>query len=51
MCIFSYGNTKLDGAFKIYVYGLGLLCAKKDSAASDVLYVPDVINDFKDWYG
>lgn len=34
-------------AFKIYVSDLGLLCAKKDLAAGDILYMSDEINDFK----
>lgn len=33
--------------FKIYVSDLGLLCAKKDLAASDILYMVEEINDFK----
>ncbi len=34
-------------AFKIYVSDLGLLCAKKDLTADDVLYETPEINDFK----
>lgn len=34
-------------AFKIYVSDLGLLCAKKDVDARDILYMQDDINDFK----
>lgn len=34
-------------AFKIYVSDLGLLCAKKDLLANDILYMVDEINDFK----
>lgn len=34
-------------SFKIYVSDLGLLCAKKDLAATDILYMVDEINDFK----
>ena len=34
-------------AFKIYVSDLGLLCAKKDLAANDILYMVEEINDFK----
>ena len=34
-------------AFKIYVSDLGLLCAKKDLTADDVLYEAPEINDFK----
>ena len=40
-------NYKNIDAFKIYVSDLGLLCAKKDLAANDVLYMVDEINDFK----
>lgn len=41
------GNYRDIDAFKIYVSDLGLLCAKKDLAANDVLYMVDEINDFK----
>mgnify|MGYP002515475454 FL=1 len=34
-------------AFKIYVSDLGLLCAKKDLAANDILYMVNEIDDFK----
>lgn len=34
-------------AFKIYVSDLGLLCAKKDLVANDVLYMVEELNDFK----
>lgn len=34
-------------AFKIYVSDLGLLCAKKDLTANDVLYMTEDLNDFK----
>lgn len=34
-------------SFKIYVSDLGLLCAKKDLAANDLLYMVDELNDFK----
>lgn len=34
-------------AFKIYVSDLGLLCAKKDLAANDLLYMVEEINGFK----
>ena len=34
-------------SFKIYVSDLGLLCAKKDLTATDILYMVDEINDFK----
>ena len=33
--------------FKIYVSDLGLLRAKKDLAANDILYMVEEINDFK----
>lgn len=34
-------------SFKIYVSDLGLLCAKKDLAANDILYMVEELNDFK----
>lgn len=34
-------------AFKIYVSDLGLLCAKKDLVADDILYMVEELNDFK----
>lgn len=40
-------NYRDNDAFKIYVSDLGLLCAKKDLAANDILYMVDEINDFK----
>lgn len=40
-------NYKDIGAFKIYVSDLGLLCAKKDLSATDVLYMVEELNDFK----
>lgn len=40
-------NYRDIDAFKIYVSDLGLLCAKKDLAANDVLYMVEEINDFK----
>ena len=40
-------NYRNIDAFKIYVSDLGLLCAKKDLAANDVLYMVEEINDFK----
>lgn len=40
-------NYKDINAFKIYVSDLGLLCAKKDLMANDILYMVDEINDFK----
>ncbi len=40
-------NYRDIDAFKIYVSDLGLLCAKKDLTANDILYMVDEINDFK----
>ncbi|MBD5394063.1 MAG: ATP-binding protein [Lachnospiraceae bacterium] len=40
-------NYRDIDAFKIYVSDLGLLCAKKDLTASDVLYMVEELNDFK----
>lgn len=40
-------NYRDIDAFKIYVSDLGLLCAKKDLTANDVLYMVDELNDFK----
>jgi predicted AAA+ superfamily ATPase len=40
-------NYRDIDAFKIYVSDLGLLAAKKDLAASDVLYMVEELNDFK----
>ncbi len=40
-------NYRDIDAFKIYVSDLGLLCAKKDLTANDILYMTDEINDFK----
>ncbi|MCC8161976.1 MAG: DUF4143 domain-containing protein [Lachnospiraceae bacterium] len=40
-------NYRDIDAIKIYVSDMGLLCAKKDLAANDVLYMVDEINDFK----
>jgi len=40
-------NYRDIDAFKIYVSDLGLLCAKKDIAANDVLYMVEELNDFK----
>ena len=40
-------NYRDIDAFKIYVSDLGLLCAKKDLAANDVLYMVEDLNDFK----
>ncbi len=40
-------NYRDIDAFKIYVSDLGLLCAKKDLAANDVLFMIEELNDFK----
>ena len=40
-------NYRNIDSFKIYVSDLGLLCAKKDLTATDILYMVDEINDFK----
>ena len=40
-------NYRDIDSFKIYVSDLGLLCAKKDLSANDVLYMSEEINDFK----
>ena len=40
-------NYRDIDAFKNYVSDLGLLCAKKDLAANDILYMVEEINDFK----
>lgn len=40
-------NYRNIDAFKIYVSDLGLLCAKKDLVANDVLYMVEELNDFK----
>ena len=40
-------NYRDIDAFKIYVSDLGLLCAKKDLLADDVLYMVDDLDDFK----
>jgi hypothetical protein len=40
-------NYRDIDAFKIYVSDLGLLCAKKDLTATDILYMVEEINDFK----
>ena len=39
-------NYRDIDAFKIYVSDLGLLCAKKDLAANDILYMVEELNDF-----
>lgn len=40
-------NYKDIDAFKIYVSDLGLLCAKKNLDANDIIYMVDELNDFK----
>lgn len=40
-------NYRDIDSFKIYVSDLGLLCAKKDLAAHDILYMAEELNDFK----
>lgn len=40
-------NYRDIDSFKIYVSDMGLLLAKKDLAANDILYMVDEINDFK----
>ncbi len=40
-------NYRDIDAFKIYVSDLGLLCAKKDLNANDILYMVEELNDFK----
>lgn len=40
-------NYRDIDAFKIYVSDLGLLCAKKDLAANDILYMVKELDDFK----
>ncbi len=40
-------NYRDIDAFKVYVSDLGLLAAKKDLAANDVLYMVEELNDFK----
>ena len=40
-------NYRDIDAFKIYVSDLGLLCAKKDLLADDILYMTDELDDFK----
>ena len=40
-------NYRDIDAFKIYVSDLGLLCAKKDLAANDILYMVEELSDFK----
>lgn len=40
-------NYRDIDAFKIYVSDPGLLCAKKDLIAGDILYMTEELNDFK----
>lgn len=40
-------NYRDIDAFKVYVSDMGLLCAKKDLSANDVLYMVEELNDFK----
>ena len=40
-------NYRDIDAFKIYVSDSGLLCAKKDLSAEDILYMTEELNDFK----
>lgn len=40
-------NYRDIDSFKIYVSDTGLLCAKKDLLADDILYKADELNDFK----
>lgn len=40
-------NYRDIDAFKIYVSDLGLLCAKKDLTANDILYMTEELEDFK----
>ncbi|MCL2019262.1 MAG: ATP-binding protein [Oscillospiraceae bacterium] len=40
-------NYRDIDAFKIYVSDVGLLCAKKDIVAEDVIYMSSDLNDFK----
>ena len=40
-------NYRDIDAFKIYVSDLGLLCAKKNLAANDILYMVEEMSDFK----
>lgn len=40
-------NYRDIDSFKIYISDCGLLCAKKDLNADDILYMSDEINDFK----
>jgi len=40
-------NYRDIDSFKIFVSDVGLLCAKKDIVAEDILYLSDELNDFK----
>ncbi|MDO4677851.1 MAG: ATP-binding protein [Blautia sp.] len=40
-------NYRDIDAFKIYVSDMGLLCAKKDLAPNDILYMVEELDDFK----
>lgn len=40
-------NYRDIDAFKIYVSDLGLLCAKKDLSANNIIYMVEGLNDFK----
>lgn len=40
-------NYRDIDSFKIYVSDVGLLCAKKDLLAQDVIFMSDELNDFK----
>ena len=40
-------NYRDIDAFKIYVSDLGLLCAKKEIVATDILYMVEELNEFK----
>ena len=40
-------NYRDIDSFKIYVSDVGLLCAKKDLLAQDILYMSDELDDFK----
>ncbi len=40
-------NYRDIDSFKIYISDLGLLCAKKDLSANDILYMVEELNDFK----
>lgn len=40
-------NYRDIDSFKIYVSDVGLLCAKKDLLAQDIIYMSDELNDFK----